>query len=129
MKASAEFYNKIAVHHDAIKKICKDELTAMKEPFCKHEYVNMKTHSLHPIGTERLDKHFEHRVFTNGFWILQSGAAYMVTAVRHYIYEDEWSVVVRNEEGTVCDEISVDYLSIAEKIELVMLLKRELFDY
>lgn len=124
MKASVEFYNKIAVHHDAIKQICKNEMTAMKDAFCKHEYVDL--HSRRQPGDET---YFEYRV-VGGLFVDAGYGGAQVLAVRYYVVEDEWTVVLMNHDGTaIMDEFTIDQLNIAELIEFVALLKRELFDY
>lgn len=123
MKASAEFYNKIAVHHDAIRQICKDELSAMKEPFYKHERVEL--HSRNHPGDET---YFEYKNLCN-YIVTSGGSGHKVCAVRYYINEEEWTVVVANDDGAgVWDVLCVEYLNIAELMEVVALLKRELFD-
>ena len=123
MKASVEFYNKIAEHHDAIRQICKNELIAMKDAFCKHEYVDL--HSRRQPGDET---YFEYRV-VGGLFVDAGYGGAQVLAVRYYVVEDEWTVVLMNHDGTaIMDELTIDQLNIAELIEFVSLLKRELFD-
>lgn len=123
MKASEEFYNKIAEHHDAIRQICKDELSAMKEPFYKHDRVELLVSS-RPDG----ESYFEYKNLCN-FIVTSDGSGHKVCAVRYYINEEEWTVVVANDDGAgVWDVFCVEYLNISELMEVVALLKRELFD-
>ena len=123
MKQSSEFYKEIAVHHDAIRQICKNELTAMKDAFCKHEYVELFV-SNHPDG----ETYFEYKNLCN-FIATSDGSGHKVCAVRYYINEEEWAVVVANDDGAgIWDIFCVEYLNIAELMEVVALLKRELFD-
>lgn len=122
MKTSSEFYKEISIHHDAIRQICKNELTAMKEPFCKHECVELIV-SNHPDG----ESYFEYKNLCN-FIATSDGDGHKVCAIRHYIYEDEWTLMVKSQNGTY-DEVCASQLKASDMIELVSLLKRELFNY
>ena len=124
MKTIAEFYKEIAVHHDAIRQICKQELTAMRDDFCKNEFVNLLVPNS-PTG----EYFCEYNVISSVVRINGGDALFTVRAVRHYLDENEWTVIGYHEGTGICEEICVEYMCVSDMIEIVALLKRELFNY
>jgi hypothetical protein len=123
MKSIAEFKKETSEHTMVIRELCKQELTAMKNSFCKNEFVNLL------VPKRPTDEYyFEYNVFPTTFWIAFGDGGYRVCAVRHYIYEDEWTLMVKSQNGTY-DEVCASQLKASDLIELVSLLKRELFNY
>ena len=104
------------------KRLCKEELKAMSEHFCKHKEVELKHEpDCYP--------YFEYKLGSKLLINRGIDALYNVIAVRYYADEDEWTVMTAYiKDLDYMDELCVEDLTIQTKIELIMLLKNELFE-
>lgn len=124
MKTISEFRKETSEHTMAIRELCKQELTAMRDDFCKNEFVNLFVPNS-PTG----EYFCEYNVLTSVSKVNGGDSLYTVRAVRHYLDENEWTVIGFQEETKICEEMCVEYMCVSDMIEIVSLLKRELFNY
>lgn len=124
MKTIAEFRKETSEHTMAIRELCKEELTAMRDDFCKNEFVNLFVPNS-PTG----EYFCEYNVISSVVRVNGGDALYTVRAVRHYLDENEWTVIGFQEETKMYEEMCVEYMCVSDMIEIVSLLKRELFNY
>lgn len=124
MKTISEFRKETSEHTMAIRTLCKEELTAMRDDFCRNEFVNLFVPNS-PTG----EYFCEYNVITSVSKVNDGDSLYTVRAVRHYLDENEWTVIGFQEETKICEEICVEYMCVSDMIEIVSLLKRELFNY
>ena len=107
------------MHNDDVaimRMLCRCELRAMKNEFCKHNDVKMVQNGNFP--------HFEYQIQTIGFKINKC----MVVAVRYYADENEWTLVIGEvDRNHITREICVNNTNIEHMIELITVLKQELF--
>ena len=123
MKTIEEFKKETFEHIMAIRELCKQELTAIRDDFCKNEFVNLF------VPNKPTSKYFcEYSVLTSGVKINGGHSLYKVRAVRYYFEENEWTVVGYEETG-IYEEICIKYMCADDMIKIVSLLKRELFNY
>ena len=119
MKTLKEFTEDINMHNDDVsimRLLCRCELKAMKNAFCKHQDVSVVDNGHFP--------HFEYQVRNIDFRI--NGC--LVVAVRYYADENEWTLIIGEvEKGHIVDEICVHDTNIEHMIELITVLKQELF--
>lgn len=124
MKTIAEFRKETSEHTMAIRTLCMEELTAMRDAFCKNEFVNLLVPNS-PTG----EYFCEYNVITTVVKVNGGDSLYTVKAVRHYLDENEWTVIGLHEANKICEEMCVEYMCVSDMIEIVSLLKRELFNY
>lgn len=124
MKTIAEFKKETSEYITAIRSLCKEELTAMRDDFCKNEFVNLFVPNS-PTG----EYFCEYNVISSVVRVNGGDSLYTVRAVRHYLDENEWTVIGFQEETKNCEEMCVEYMCVSDMIEIVSLLKRELFNY
>lgn len=124
MKTILEFRKETSEHTMAIRELCKQELTAMRDDFCKNEFVNLFVPK-RPTG----EYFCEYNVITSVVKVNGGDSLYTVRAVRHYLDENEWTIIGFREETKMCEEMCVEYMCVSDMIEIVSLLKRELFNY
>ena len=124
MKTIAEFRKETSEHTMAIRELCKQELTAMRDNFCKNEFVNLLVPNRPTDDYSCIYNVISSVVKVNG-----GDSLYTVQAVRHYLDENEWTVIGYNEGTGIYEEICVEYMCVSDMIEIVSLLKRELFNY
>lgn len=121
MKTLLEFTEDINLHSDDIsimRILCRCELTAMKSAFCKHKDVKVVDNGYFP--------HFEYQIQTIDFRINKC----MVVAVRYYADENEWTLIIGDiDKGHISTEVCVNDITIEHMVELITVLKRELFNY
>lgn len=126
MKSIAEFRKETSEHTMAIRELCKQELTAMRDGFCKNEFVNLLVPNK---PTDEQEYFCEYNVNSSVVKVNGGDALYTVRAVRHYLDENEWTVIGFQEETKIYEEMCVEYMCVSDMIEIVSLLKRELFNY
>lgn len=124
MKTILEFRKETSEHTMAIRTLCKEELTAMRDDFCKNEFVNLFVPK-RPTG----EYFCEYNVISSVVRVNGGDSLYTVRAVRHYLDENEWTVIGYHEGTGICEEMCVEYMCVSDMIEIVALLKRELFNY
>ena len=124
MKTISEFRKETSEHTPAIRTLCKEELTAMRDDFCKIEFVNLFVPNS-PTG----EYICEYNVISSVVKVNGGDSLYTVRAVRHYLDENEWTVIGFREETKICEEMCGEYMCVSDMIEIVSLLKRELFNY
>jgi hypothetical protein len=119
MKTLKEFTEDINMHNDDVsimRLLCRCELKAMKNAFCKHQDVSVVDNGQFP--------HFEYQVRNIDFRI--NGC--LVVAVRYYADENEWALIIGEvKHGHIVDEICVNDTNIEHMIELITVMKQELF--
>ena len=124
MKTIAEFKKETSEHTMAIRTLCKEELTAMRDDFCKNEFVNLLVPNKPTDEYSCIYNVISCVVKVNG-----GDSLYTVQAVRYYLDENEWTVIGFQEETKMYEEMCVEYMCVSDMIEIVSLLKRELFNY
>lgn len=121
MKTLLEFTKDIQMHSDDIsimRVLCRCELTAMKNAFCKHKDIKMVQNGYFP--------HFEYQIQTIDFKINNC----MVVDVRYYADENEWTLIIGEvDREHISTEVCVNDINIEQMVELITVLKRELFNY
>lgn len=124
MKSSPNFLMDILACLEPAKQLCKEELKAMSEDFCKHKEVELKYESQNCEYP-----YFEYTLGSNLFINRGFNSMYKVCSVRYYADENEWTVMTTyTNDLDYIDELCVEDLNIQTKIELIMLLKNELFN-
>jgi hypothetical protein len=124
MKTISEFKKETSEYITAIRALCKEELTAMRDDFCKNEFVNLL------VPNRPTDEYScVYNVISSVVKVNGGDSLYTVQAVRHYLDENEWTVIGFQEETKNCEEMCVEYMCVSDMIEIVSLLKRELFNY
>ena len=120
MKTLLEFTKDIQIHSDDIyimRMLCRCELSAMKNAFRKHKDVKVVNNEYYP--------YFEYQIRTIDFKINKC----MVVDVRYYADENEWTLIIGEVDRThISSEICVNDMNIEHMIELIMVLKKELFN-
>ena len=120
MKTLLEFTKDIQMHSDDIsimRVLCRCELTDMKNDFCKHIDVKVVENECFP--------YFEYQIRTIDLKINNC----MVVDVRYYADENEWTLIIGEvDRDHISSEICVNDISIEHMIELITVLKRELFN-
>ena len=120
MKSSPIFLMDMLACLEPAQQLCKEELKAMSEHFCKHKEVELKYDDCYPYFEYKLG---ENLLINRGF-----NSMYKICTVRYYADEDEWTIMTAYiKDLDFIDELCVDDLNIQTKIELIMLLKNELF--
>ena len=120
MKSLSEFLEDIVeIADDSIKKlICKIELRKMKRQFVEHKNVEKIV-----VGYFH---YFEYKIKTGDFEINRDGEI-LVNAIDYWQDANEWFVSGSyNRDGSLV-QINASMLSATEKVEMVKVLKEELF--
>lgn len=121
MKTLLEFTKDIQMHSDDVtimRILCRCELKSMKNAFCKHKDVEVINNEYFP--------YFEYQIHTIDFKINNC----MVVDVRYYADENEWTLIIGEvDRDHISSEICVNDINIEHMIELITVLKRELFNY
>lgn len=121
MKTLKEFTEYINMVNDDVaimRMLCRCELRAMKNDFCKHKDVKVVDNGYFP--------HFEYQIQTIDFRINKC----MVVDVRYYADENEWTLIIGDiDRGHISTEVCVNDINIEHMVELITVLKRELFNY
>ena len=121
MKTLLEFTEDINMNSDDVsilRLLCRCELTAMKSAFCKHKDVEVIDDGYLP--------YFEYQIQTIDFRINTC----MVVAVRYYADENEWTLIIGEmDREHISTEVCVNDINIEHMVELITVLKRELFNY
>jgi hypothetical protein len=116
MKTLKEFTEYINMVNDDVaimRMLCRCELRAMKDAFCKHQNVC-------PI-----DNGFEYQIQTIDFRINKC----LVVAVRYYSDKNKWNLVIGEvDRNHISREICANDTNIEHMVELITVLKHELFD-
>ena len=102
MKTISEFRKETSEHTMAIRELCKQELTAMRDDFCKNEFVNLHVPN-NPTG----EYFCEYNIISSVVRVNGGDSLYTVRAVRHYLDENEWTVIGFQEETKICEEMCV----------------------
>ena len=120
MKTLLEFTKDIQMHSDDVsimRILCRCELTAMKNAFCKHIDVKVVNNECFP--------YFEYQIRTIDFKINKC----MVVDVRYYADENEWTLIIGEiDREHISTEVCVNDINIEQMVELITVLKRELFN-
>lgn len=110
MKSKNDFLIDVSKDTINIAEICYAELSAMKESFCKHELVK-----LHKIYR---DNYFEYVIIEpDRFKFKSSNVIYCLNAIRYYPNDDEW-ILILNEQ-----EYCIDFIPIKMLIKITLLIK------
>ena len=121
MKTLKEFTEYINMVNDDVaimRMLCRCELRAMKNDFCKHKDVKVVDNGYFP--------HFEYQIQTIDFRINKC----MVVDVRYYADENEWTLIIGEiDREHISTEVCVNDINIEHMVELITVLKRELFNY
>lgn len=121
MKTLLEFTKDIQMHSDDIsimKMLCRCELAVMKNAFCKHRDIKVVNNEGFP--------YFEYQIRTIDFKINNC----MVVDVRYYADENEWTLIIGEvDREHISTEVCVNDINIEQMVELITVLKRELFNY
>lgn len=108
------------MHNDDVaimRMLCRCELRVMKNDFCKHKNVKMVQNGYFP--------YFEYQIQTIDFKINSC----LVVAVRYYADENEWTLIIGEvDRNHIAREICVNDTNIEHMVELITVLKHELFD-
>lgn len=122
MRTLLDFSQEIVNLTSAIRKQCKDELTAMREAYCKHKYIEL-------IESDHEYPYFQHWTRNDDFKINTGNSVCDVCAVRYYPDEDEWCLMLKTLDGYhIEDEVCVEDLNISELIDFVYMLKVDVFN-
>ena len=120
MKTLKEFTEYINMVNDDVaimRMLCRSELRAMKNDFCKHIDVKVVENECFP--------YFEYQIRTIDLKINNC----MVVDVRYYADENEWTLIIGEvDRYHISSEVCVNDISIEHMIELITVLKRELFN-
>jgi hypothetical protein len=120
MKTLKEFTEYINMVNDDVaimRMLCRCELRAMKNDFCKHKDVKMVQNGHFP--------YFEYQIQTIDFRINKC----MVVAVRYYADENKWTLIIGEvDRNHISREICANDTNIENMVELITVLKHELFD-
>ena len=120
MKSLSEFLEEISeIIDDSIKKlVCKIELRKMKRQFVEHKNVEKIV--------DGYFHYFEYKIKTGDFEINIDGEI-LVNAIDYWQDVNEWYISGSyNSDGSLV-QINVSRLSATEKVEMVKVLKEELF--
>ena len=120
MKSLSEFLEDVVeVADDSIKKlVCKIELRKMKRQFVEHKNVEKIVYGYF--------HYFEYKIKTGDFVINRDGEI-LVNAIDYWQDVNEWFVSGSyNRDGSLV-QTNVSVLSATEKVEMVKVLKEELF--
>jgi hypothetical protein len=121
MKTLKEFTEYINMVNDDVaimRMLCRCELRAMKNDFCKHIDVKVVQNGYFP--------YFEYQIQTIDFKINNC----MVVDVRYYADENKWTLIIGEiDREHIYTEVCVNDINIEQMVELITVLKRELFNY
>lgn len=98
------------------KKMCMSKMSDLSNDFCHSKVVNMNNNGEEPF--------FEYKIndLKTCLYIRIEYNIYLASAVRYYINENEWMLIINNHSGEPYDEICVDRLNVDEMLDLITIL-------
>lgn len=100
------------------KKMCMSKMSDLTNDFCQSEKVKLNG------VNEGEEPFFEYKINDLKTWlyIRIEYNIYLVSAVRYYINENEWILMINNLSGEPYDEICVNLLNVDEMLDLITIL-------
>ena len=104
---------------DLTKKMCMSKLSEIKNDFCSSILVK-----LNGIGEGYYDPFFEYdlNALENCLFIRNEYDIYKASAVRYYANENEWTLLLNNQNGEILEEVCVEHLAVDEMLDLIIML-------
>lgn len=125
MKTLTEFFDDLKILTEAIRLLCKQELSAMKEHFCKSNLVKAYNRK----SFDRTYTYYEYHLNIDNFKIKSNKERYSAIAVRYYDDKDIWTIICEGKgDYYTIEVIDLDDMDSAEEMaDFVTLLKMELY--